>query len=73
LKRDVGSSDEKHNDATEQKNPAAGGEGGEGGAYRLLGSVAALARWPRIALRAAPPRMSRSAPVKLISINPEPL
>ena len=48
------------NDATAQKNPAFGG------ANRLAGFVAALARWPRIALGAAPARKSRFATIKLI-------
>ena len=49
------------------KNPA------EGGADRPLGVVAALARCPHIALRAAPTRMNRFAAIKVIPINPDPL
>ena len=48
------------NDARAQKDPAFGG------ANRLPGFVAALARWRRIALRAAPARTSRFATIKLI-------
>ena len=66
-KCDAGASDEESNDATRKKNPA------EGGAYRPLGGVAPLTRWPRIALRDAPARMNRFAPIKLFPISPEPL
>jgi hypothetical protein len=46
-----GASDEKRDAATGQKNPAFGGP------ERLIGYVAALARCPKIAPRAAPARM----------------
>jgi hypothetical protein len=50
------------NDATAQNDPAIGG------ANRHPGFVATLARWPRIALHAAPPRTSRFATIKLINL-----
>jgi hypothetical protein len=47
-----GASHKTRDTATTQKNPAFGG------ATRLFGCVAMLARWPRIALRTAPARNS---------------
>jgi hypothetical protein len=67
MRSDAGASQAFRNDATAQKNPAFGG------ANRPLGVVATLARCSSIARRAAPSRMSRFAPIKLIPIYQEPL
>ncbi len=66
-KCDACASDEERNDATGPKHPA------EGEADRPLGSVAALARWFRIALLAASTRMNQSAAIKVIPVSPDPL